>query len=864
MKHHARRGLKAVAALLVSGMLAFSPLSQALAASATYTVNADKVNIRKSPSTDAGIVKTIRRGEEVTLVSGSLDGWLQVSYGSTIGYVSSDYVTLSAFSGSMVATVIGADKLNIRALASQKAKIVKVVPRGSVLTVDQYEDGWFHVSYNGAEGYASAEYLMLSVSTNVTEPPAPDPTPVPGPDDVSPTLLKKGDKGEAVVLLQQKLIALGYLTGTADGAYGDATVAAVKAFQSANGLKADGQAGQKTLDALNSASAPARPDATSTPTSVLKNGDKGDAVQSLQQSLITLGYLTGKADGSFGDATEAALRAFQKASGLKQDGEAGAKTLEALSRAVAELTDTTLSKGDKGDKVQTLQQNLITLGYLSGKADGEYGSKTANAVRAFQRANNLVVTDEADQATQDAIAAAVKALTNAPAATVLQKGDKGDAVQALQRQLATLGYLTGAADGMFGAATRTAVKEFQAAHSLKADGIAGRETLDAIAAAVKQATTGDDPDDPSVLKKGSRGDAVKSLQEKLISLGYLTGSADGIFGIGTISAVKAFQTVSGLPADGVVGSKTMNALNAAIDKKNNTSSEVLQKGDSGDAVKSLQTQLITLGYLSGRADGVFGESTKSAVKAFQSANGLSSDGVAGKKTQQAILDAIAKKAGDDATKDEPASTTLRRGSTGSAVKAVQSRLIELGYLPAGNADGDFGTLTENAVRAFQSNNGLSVDGVVSTKTLEKLNSSSAVKAEAPVISTGALASKIIATAKQYLGCPYVYATRGPKTFDCSGFTYYVFKQYGYSLKGSAYLQGYNEAYPKIASMSALQPGDLVFFNTIADNDLSDHTGIYIGGGDFIHASSGGGHVMISSMLKGYYYTNFSWGRRVLN
>ena len=85
MKHHARRGLKAVAALLVSGMLAFSPLSQALAASATYTVNADKVNIRKSPSTDAGIVKTIRRGEEVTLVSGSLDGWLQVSYGSTIG-----------------------------------------------------------------------------------------------------------------------------------------------------------------------------------------------------------------------------------------------------------------------------------------------------------------------------------------------------------------------------------------------------------------------------------------------------------------------------------------------------------------------------------------------------------------------------------------------------------------------------------------------------------------------------------------------------------------------------------------------------------------------------------------------------------
>ena len=128
----------------------------------------------------------------------------------------------------------------------------------------------------------------------------------------------------------------------------------------------------------------------------------------------------------------------------------------------------------------------------------------------------------------------------------------------------------------------------------------------------------------------------------------------------------------------------------------------------------------------------------------------------------------------------------------------------------------------------------------------------------------ATVNKVIALAKAQSGKPYIYGTTGPNSFDCSGFTYYVFKQYGYSLKGSAYLQGYNDAYPKIASMSALQPGDLVFFNTIADNDLSDHTGIYIGGGDFIHASSGGGHVMISSMLKGYYYTNFSWGRRVLN
>ena len=861
MKNHTQTGLKAVAALLLGGMLAFSPLQKAWAASATYTVDAEKVNIRKSPSTDAGILKTIRKGEEVTLISSSLDGWLQISYGSTIGYVSAAYVSLSSFSGSMVATVFGADKLNIRAEASSGGKVLKTAPRGTVLTVDRLEDGWFHVQYNGIEGYASAEYLMLSVSTSVTEAPAPQPTPAPSaPAATDPTTLKAGDKGDAVTALQQKLISLGYLTGKADGDFGSATEAAVRAFQQASGLTADGQAGKKTLEALETACSPAPPQATPDPAAVLKKGDKSDAVRALQESLIALGYLSGSADGDFGSATEAAVLAFQKASGLKQDGQAGSTTLQALAQAAAALQNSTLRTGSSGDAVKSLQQNLITLGYLSGSADGEYGSKTATAVKAFQQANGLSATGEADLSTQNALSAAVHAQSGAQS-SVLQKGDSGPEVTALQRQLSTLGYLTGVVDGEFGTATRTAVKAFQQDHGLTADGIAGRETLDAIAAAVLQATTGDDPTDPTVLKKGSTGDAVKALQQKLITLGYLSGSADGIFGTATISAVKAFQTVSGLPADGIAGSKTLSALDAAVNKS--SSSEVLQKGDSGDAVKALQQQLITLGYLSGSADGVYGDSTKNAVKAFQSANGLSADGIAGQKTQQKLLEEIAKKAGSDASSDQPASV-LKRGSVGSAVKALQNRLIELGYLPSGNADGEFGTLTERAVIAFQSANGLSADGIVSTKTLEKLNSDSAVKADAPIVTTSALASKIIATAKQYLGCPYIYGTRGPNTFDCSGLTYYVFKQYGYTLKGSAYLQGYNDAYPKITSMSALQPGDLVFFNTIADNDLSDHTGIYIGGGDFIHASSGGGHVMISSMLKGYYYTNFSWGRRVLS
>ena len=76
-------------------------------------------------------------------------------------------------------------------------------------------------------------------------------------------------------------------------------------------------------------------------------------------------------------------------------------------------------------------------------------------------------------------------------------------------------------------------------------------------------------------------------------------------------------------------------------------------------------------------------------------------------------------------------------------------------------------------------------------------------------------------------------------------------------------QGYDNTYPKITSISDLRRGDLVFFNTISDNDLSDHAGIYLGAGYFIHASSGQGRVVISTLASGYYNRVFSWGRRVL-
>ena len=125
---------------------------------------------------------------------------------------------------------------------------------------------------------------------------------------------------------------------------------------------------------------------------------------------------------------------------------------------------------------------------------------------------------------------------------------------------------------------------------------------------------------------------------------------------------------------------------------------------------------------------------------------------------------------------------------------------------------------------------------------------------------------VIDEAITHLGKPYVYAANGPNAFDCTGFTCYCYSTvYGITLKRSAYEQGYDDTYTKLYEWCNLKPGDIVYFNTNGgDSDLSDHAGIYIGNGEFIHASSGKGGVVISSLWEGYYNKRFSWGRRVLS
>ena len=124
--------------------------------------------------------------------------------------------------------------------------------------------------------------------------------------------------------------------------------------------------------------------------------------------------------------------------------------------------------------------------------------------------------------------------------------------------------------------------------------------------------------------------------------------------------------------------------------------------------------------------------------------------------------------------------------------------------------------------------------------------------------SGSIGETIVATAKQYMGAPYVYGGMSPSGFDCSGFVNYVYKLCGYSMsRVASSIYNNNGTYVEKAN---LQLGDLVFF---ASNSSSiGHVGIYIGNGQFIHSSSGAGCVVISDLSSSYYLKNYVGAKRI--
>ncbi len=152
---------------------------------------------------------------------------------------------------------------------------------------------------------------------------------------------------------------------------------------------------------------------------------------------------------------------------------------------------------------------------------------------------------------------------------------------------------------------------------------------------------------------------------------------------------------------------------------------LIKLGTAGDDVKKMQERLKQLGYYTGTVDGQFGLGTQDAVIRFQTQHGLTADGIVGEGTAKQLYADTAQVFIPTPT-PTAASTLLKKGDRGDAVKKMQQRLKELGFLE-GNVDGDFGGGTEEAVRLFQRQHGLDVDGIAAQKTFAVLYSDSAMR-----------------------------------------------------------------------------------------------------------------------------------------
>lgn len=312
------------------------------------------------------------------------------------------------------------------------------------------------------------------------------------------------------------------------------------------------------------------------------------------------------------------------------------------------------SKGTSDTSVAYIQQRLMDLGFMDYAEPTEYyGSMTSEAVKLFQRQNELK---------QDGILGqeSLPMLFSEEAKRYLaKKGMEGSDISRIQQRLYELGYLASRdkITGTFGDDTDKAVKAMQNANGLAADGLVGEMTVELMYT---------DSVVANLLSFGDKGEIILACQQRLKELGYLTTTPDGNYGNDTLAAVRLFQSRNNLVVDGYLGPSTREILDSKSAVPNG-----LMIGDEGDTVKRVQQLLIKYGYMTKGSDtGYFGEVTDKAVKTFQKKNNLSADGNVGAKT-------MAKLTGDSVVRAGDSTGGTGKVDTGSAHSGSVSELLKV-------------------------------------------------------------------------------------------------------------------------------------------------------------------------------------------
>lgn len=363
-----------------------------------------------------------------------------------------------------------------------------------------------------------------------------------------------------------------------------------------------------------------------------------------------------------------------------------------------------------------------------------------------------------------------------------------------------------------------------------------------------------------ILKKGMSHPDVKELQEVLKIGGHYTyKESTGNFGTMTDEAVRSFQQKHGLVVDGIVGAKTFEQLQkegqafvkeeSKVTQTLNTNT-VLKVGTSNEVVTALQQQLKEQGFFNHQVTGYYGRVTANAVRSYQQKHGLLVDGIAGSQTLSKLMNGSAGEKPIVTITSQPTVVGLKVGERGEKVTELQQQLKQLGYFKA-EPTGYYGEVTEEAVRAFQTEQQILVNGVADEFTLNLIEQLAMAADRTNPIEFNVM--NIVADASDLLGAPYLWSGGTPDGFDCSGFLQYVFAKSGKQLPRtveSMWLAGIEIAEPRV--------GDLVFFETYTEG--ASHAGIYIGNDQFIHSGTSTG-VTVSSLKTLYWSDRYLGAKR---
>ncbi|UOQ87045.1 peptidoglycan-binding protein [Gracilibacillus salinarum] len=561
-------------------------------------------------------------------------------------------------------------------------------------------------------------------------------------DTILSSPLQVGKSNQATLELKTDLEKIGFtVSDTPNQDYGPKTARTVEAFQKKYGLTVNGIGDEITLNKIQ--------EVLEMP---MQNGLYRQDVLELKVKLAKLGFeVSENPTPQFGPKTEATVKQFQSYYGLNVTGVVGEATLLKVDKILA----SPLQLGNSNPETLHLKQDLEKLGFIvSDSPNEDFGRKTAITVEAFQAKYGLTVNGIADEVTL----AKIQEVLEMPMQYGLYRQD----VLEMKLQLAKFGFeVSNNPTPQFGPKTEDTVKEFQQYYGLDADGVVGKETLDKInemnnsqyqpwnssnqilafkkdlakigfvvsdqpnndygrktAEIVKEFQQkyglvvngiGDEVTRTKVqevlempMQYGLYRQDVKEMKIKIAKLGFVvSNNPTPQFGAKTEIVVKQFQRYYGLSATGIMDDKTLNKIN-------DNYGTILQYGNSHNQVLDMKQDLAKLGFkITSNPSTYFGPKTENLVEEFQQYYGLKVNGIVDDVTLNKIHSIL--------------SSDIMIWNSNDKILQFKIKLEKLGFKVSNQPNQDFGSKTEQVVKAFQQYYNLRVNGIGDPVTLQRLD-----------------------------------------------------------------------------------------------------------------------------------------------